>query len=109
VFYDNVEALFHLVGVASNVSADEVLSLSVICVESILSEPPIPPPEVRPLLVSVPETASLCVFILLNILLDFHYVHTKLYSSHSSKSPIDHQNLYLMQFFTNIELLPLPI
>jgi hypothetical protein len=49
-----VEALFLLVGVANNVSTDELLSLSVTVnyVESKLSEPPTPPPDAKPLLVS---------------------------------------------------------
>jgi hypothetical protein len=46
---------------------------------------------------------------LATILLAFHCVHMKLYSSHSSKSPIDHQNLCFRQFLINIELLPFPI
>lgn len=95
-------------GVANNVSADELLSLSV---DSILSDVGTPSlPLVAPLVASaVRARTSWFVLILATILLAFHYVHMKLYSSHSSKSPIDHQNLCLRQFLINIELLPLPI
>lgn len=118
LFYELVKiavaTLFLLVGVANRVSAEELLSLSV---ESMLSEvATIPSLPERPLFVVEPPfsslvraSMSLLVLILATILFAFHWVQIKLYSSHSSKSPIDHQKRAFRQFLTRIELFPLPI
>jgi hypothetical protein len=112
MFYEEVNravaTLFLFVGVASSVSAEELLSLSVDSMLSDVATPSLPLPV--PLVPSaVRARTSWLDLILATILFAFHYVHMKLYSSHSSKSPIDHQNLCFRQFLINIELFPLPI
>lgn len=110
MFYEEVNravaTLFLFVGVASNVSAEELLSLSVESMLSDVATPSLPVPLIPS---AVRARTSWLDLILATILFAFHYVHMKLYSSHSSKSPIDHQNLCFRQFLINIELFPLPI
>lgn len=88
----------------------ESLSVTVICVD--IRESEAPPALVRPdrfPSLSVNYKTSEFVLIYAKILFDFHCVQRKLYSFHSSKSPIDHQNRVFNAFLTSNELFPRPI
>ncbi len=117
-FWGSVEALFLLVGVDIIFSAELTLSLSVLVIYVLINDSlpnPLPPLLAKP--DRLPSyywdywdyCTSELDLIWARILLDFHWVHRKLYSCQSSKSPMDHQNLDFRALRTRRELLPLPI
>ena len=111
----DADASLFFLGVVIRFSLELVLSLSVAWVESWLSIQPAARVVEWELFffssvsLSCFSLRSLNGFMQFRILFDFHYVQIKLQPSHSSKSPMDHQNLLLRAVLTIPELFPRPI